>query len=53
MTIADALPLAINVLRDSAESHRMPSGIELDDAAAALHDAAAETLKGALPHLEE
>ncbi len=53
LTIADALRLAINVLRDSAESHRMPSGIELDDATAAIHNEAADTLQGALPDLEE
>ncbi len=37
LTLADALRLAINVLRDSAESHRMPSGIALDNARALAH----------------
>lgn len=54
LTPADALRLAINVLKDVAESQRMPSGIELDQATAALHaDAAetlAETLDGLLDH---
>ena len=30
LTIADALRLAINVLRDSAESRKMPSGIDVN-----------------------
>lgn len=34
LTVADALRLAINTLRDVAESHKMPSGVELDDASA-------------------
>lgn len=32
LALADALRLAINVLRDSAESRKMPSGVVLDDA---------------------
>lgn len=45
LTIADALSLAINVLRDSAESRRMPSGVALNDASASLHLDASETLE--------
>ena len=51
MTTADALRLAINVLRDSAESGRMPSGIELDANAITLDAEAAETLDEALDAL--
>lgn len=51
MTTADALRLAINVLRDCAESGRMPCGIELDANAMALHVEAAETLNEALEAL--
>jgi hypothetical protein len=51
LTIADALLLAINVLRDSAELRKMPSGIDLDDAIANLHADAAETLEGSLSDL--
>lgn len=53
VTLADALRLAINVLRDSAESRRMPSGIELDDALAALHADAADVLDGSLEQLKD
>lgn len=42
----DALRAAVNVLRDSAESGRMPSGEPLDATAAALHEAAANRLAG-------
>lgn len=42
MTNANALRLAINVLRDSAEPRRMPSGPELDDAAAGLNARSAD-----------
>ncbi|WP_185673660.1 hypothetical protein [Burkholderia stagnalis] len=52
MTIADALHLAINVLRDTAESRKMPSGVELDDATAELHADAAETLEASLSDLK-
>ena len=41
----DALTLAINLLRDSAESGRMPSGIKLEPQVAELHDEAAEELE--------
>lgn len=51
MTPADALLLAINLLRDSAESRKMPSGIELDEAAAELHADAADTLETSLQEL--
>ena len=51
MTPADALRLAINVLRDAAESRQTPSGIELDEATAELHADAAETLEASLVDL--
>lgn len=51
LTIADALRLAINVLRDAAESRKMPSGAELDEATAGLHADAAETLEASLADL--
>lgn len=51
LTTADALRLAINVLRDAAESRRMPSGIELDEITSALHSDAAETLEESLAGL--
>lgn len=41
----DALTLAINLLRDSAETRRMPSGIELEAHVAELHEEAAEELE--------
>jgi hypothetical protein len=44
LTISLALRAAINVLRDSAESRKMPSGEPLDDASVQLHLDAAETL---------
>lgn len=47
-TLADALRLAINVLRDSAESRKMPSGTDLDRAIAALHVDAANMLSDSL-----
>jgi hypothetical protein len=53
LTLADALRLAINVLRDSAESHRMPSGIALDDPIVHLHMVAAETLEASLSDLKD
>ncbi|MCA7889898.1 MULTISPECIES: hypothetical protein [Burkholderia cepacia complex] len=42
--LADALTLAINLLRDAAESHSMPCGVELDDRTAELHADAADVL---------
>jgi hypothetical protein len=48
LTTALALGAAINVLRDSAESRRMPSGGPLDDAGVDLHFEAAEVLEEAL-----
>lgn len=50
LTVADALRLAINILRDAGESRRMPSGIELDQATADLHADAAETLAAMQAH---
>lgn len=52
VTIADSLRLAINVLRDAAESGKLPSGTELDNAAAALHSDAADTLETSLADLK-
>lgn len=49
----DALRLAINVLRDVAESRKMPSGVGLDQATADLHADAAETLEASLAGLLE
>lgn len=40
----DALTLAINLLRDSAESGRMPSGVVLEPPVVALHEQAADEL---------
>ncbi|MDN7805700.1 hypothetical protein [Burkholderia gladioli] len=51
LTVADALRLAINALRDVAESHKMPSGIELDDATSELHGSAADMLGELLEQL--
>jgi hypothetical protein len=53
ITPADALRLAINVLRDSAEAYMMPSGIALDRATAELHADAAETLESTLEDLRD
>ena len=43
-----ALHAAINVLRDTVESGRMPSGLSLEPAAAELHKQAIETLEAML-----
>ena len=53
LTLADALRLAINTLRDAAESRRLPSGIALDDATAALHAQAADQLEHELDGLRD
>lgn len=53
LTIADALRLAINDLRDVAESHRMPSASELDEATSGMHANAEETLATLLDDLRE
>lgn len=53
MATADALRLAINLLRVAAESRRLPSGIELDDPTAGLHADAADTLATSLADLED
>lgn len=53
ISIADSLRLAINVLRDSAESRRMPSGVELDESVVVLHAVAADTLEGSLSGMTE
>ncbi|WP_196482984.1 hypothetical protein [Burkholderia cepacia] len=51
LSVADALRLAINSLRDIAESRKMPSGVELDDATAELHAVAADVLGESLATL--
>ncbi|WGS46935.1 hypothetical protein LFL97_32675 [Burkholderia sp. JSH-S8] len=51
LTVADALRLAINTLRDVAESRKTPSGVELDDATAQLHADAADVLDESLKQL--
>jgi hypothetical protein len=51
LTVALALRAAINVLRDSAESRRMPNGTQLDEASVNLHFDAAETLEESLADL--
>jgi len=53
VTPADALRLAINVLRDTAESRQMPSGIAIDQATADLHADAADTLQTSLEGLHD
>lgn len=45
LDLADALCVAINLLKDSAESRKMPSGIPLDQATADLHADVAEMLE--------
>lgn len=52
LTIADALRLAINVLRDSAGAHKMFSGVPLDGQCAKLHADAADTLEESLKDLD-
>ncbi len=49
VTIAGALRLAINVLRDAAESRKMPSGVGPAD----LHTDTAETLEVSLAELRD
>lgn len=51
MTTTDALRLAINALRDCAESSRMPSGVVVDARTAALHAEAADELEVMLANL--
>lgn len=53
LSVADALRLAINVLRDASESRRMPSGIELGQATADLHADAAEILEASLAEMQD
>jgi hypothetical protein len=52
LTTALALRAAINVLRDSAESRRMPSGEPLDEEGVQLHREAADTLEQSLSSLK-
>lgn len=53
LTVALALRSAINVLRDSAESRKMPCGEPLDDGVVQLHLDAAETLEESLSDLRD
>jgi hypothetical protein len=53
LTTALALRAAINVLRDSAESRRMPSGEPLNEAGVELHFEPADVLEDALSTLRE
>ncbi|MDR5832557.1 hypothetical protein P9250_32420 [Caballeronia sp. LP006] len=53
LTTALALRAAINVLRDSAESRRMPSGEPLNEAGVEHHFEAADVLEDALSTLRE
>jgi hypothetical protein len=53
LTTSLALGAAINVLRDSTESRRMPSGEQLDDASVKLHLDAADTLEASLSDLRD
>lgn len=53
VTIADALRLATNVLRDSAEARKMPSGVDLDGTTAALHADAAVVLGESLEQVRD
>ena len=53
MTQADALRLAINVLRDAAESRKMPSGMALDEVTVEMHADAAEMLEASLAALRD
>jgi hypothetical protein len=53
LTTALALRAAINVMRDSAKSRRMPSGERLDDASVNLHFDAADVLEEALSNLRD
>jgi hypothetical protein len=51
--LADALRLAINVLCDTTESGKTPSGTALDDATAGLHANAADVLDRSLEQLRD
>jgi len=53
LTPALALRAAINVLRDSAESRKMPSGEPLTDAVVRLHLDAADMLEESLSDLRD
>ena len=53
LTPALALRAAINLLRDSAESRKMPSGEPLDDGVVQLHFDAADTLEESLADLRD
>ncbi|WP_198346075.1 hypothetical protein [Burkholderia ubonensis] len=50
---AFTLRIAINVLCDSAESRKMPSGEPLDDSSVQLHFDAADTLEESLSDLRD
>ncbi len=48
----EVLTLAINALRDIAESKRMPSGLPITEDVAALHEDAAEQIETLRKFLE-
>jgi len=47
-----ALRAALNVLRDSVESGRMPSGLPLEPAARDMHERAIDRLEPLLRHVQ-
>lgn len=53
LTPADAIRPAVNVLKNSVESRRMPPGIELNQATVDLHADAAKTLEESLAALAD
>ncbi|WP_200889183.1 hypothetical protein [Caballeronia zhejiangensis] len=53
LTPALALRAAINLLRDSAESRKMPNGEPLTDAVVQFHLDAADTLEESLTDLRD
>jgi hypothetical protein len=53
LTPALALRAAINILRDSAESRRMPNGEQLTEAVVQLHLDAADLLEESLSALRD
>ncbi|WP_175946708.1 hypothetical protein [Caballeronia sp. BCC1704] len=51
--LADALRMAIHVLRVVAQTKTMPSGFEMDAGLAQLHADAADVLEASLEDLED
>lgn len=48
LSLTDALRAAINVLQDSAESRKVPSGVSLEQGSVEVHETATEILKASL-----